>query len=258
MFLLLEEHRLRIGMAAELPEKLDVKATIKKALIDFGCPYPVVVRGLIGLVANWEIFSNQLKDGERFSLDYYVNCLEIRTLLFLIERDISKRADAGEILKFQERIAVADKDYQAATINSREDSHAESSEEISWLFKRVAKFVAKDQIANWEKAITKVGRYCSVSKRRLAAKRRSAFDSGAKRAAAGGDFESNPHRDGEPLVFMAWIRGFRSRQTFNPACSICNGTGRRKLGQTCSDPKSNSSPYDGAEISCDCNVESPT
>ena len=157
MFLPLEESHLRIGMAAELPENLDVKATIKRALIDFGCPYPVVIRGLIGLVTNWESFSSQLKDGERYSLDFFVNRLEIRALFFLIERDISKRVDSGEILKFQERIAVADRDFQAATMDSCEDSHAEFFEEISWLFKRVPKFVEKDQISNWEKAIAKVG-----------------------------------------------------------------------------------------------------
>ena len=96
--------------------------------------------------------------------------------------------------------------------------------------------------------------------RMLDAERKSAHALGATCAADGGSYESNPFRDGDadPLVYMAWINGFRENQTFDPVCSICSGTGKRVMRSVYSDPNSEPSPYDGLHISCDCNVASPT
>lgn len=83
------------------------------------------------------------------------------------------------------------------------------------------------------------------------------YELGAACAIAGGRFDENPYRDCEPLDFMQWNRGFHDNQTFDPSCSVCRGTGKRKLNSSW---KNESIPldldYDGAEIACVCNIVS--
>ena len=55
-----------------------------------------------------------------------------------------------------------------------------------------------------------------------------------------------PHED---VIFLAWIRGYRDGQTFDPACERCKGAGRRRVG--------GDGEYASCELVCDCNTARP-
>jgi ribosome modulation factor len=79
------------------------------------------------------------------------------------------------------------------------------------------------------------------------------YDSGKNAAIAGETVDSNPYRNAEPIDFIQWVHGFRDHQTFDPDCSICKGTGVRKLASDALSKELDTLRY---AVSCDCNLPS--
>ena len=73
-----------------------------------------------------------------------------------------------------------------------------------------------------------------------------AYAAGREVALRGDPITHPPHED---VIFLAWIRGYRDGQTFDPACERCKGTGRRKA--------SGDGEYASCELVCHCNTARP-
>lgn len=117
-----------------------IKDETKKLLSEFGCPKSIVVRGVQGVICDWESFTSDLNNGTRFSLDFYVNRLQARLLICQLDLPNKSWGDdtkRGEIL---ERLRVADSDFQSATKPCSSKSCEDIPEEINWIFKRVPVF----------------------------------------------------------------------------------------------------------------------
>ncbi|HBE68543.1 MAG TPA: hypothetical protein DDW52_10385 [Planctomycetaceae bacterium] len=58
-------------------------------------------------------------------------------------------------------------------------------------------------------------------------------------------------------MFMAWLKGFQSRQTFTPNCTVCGGTGAHKAKSVWTNAEhEGKTGYEDCEFRCNCNVSS--
>jgi hypothetical protein len=72
-----------------------------------------------------------------------------------------------------------------------------------------------------------------------------AYEAGRDAAKSGAPLAGFPLHD---ELYLAWLRGFREHQTFDPSCAHCAGTGSRRADML------RQGPYCEALLVCDCNM----
>ena len=129
-----------------------MRAATKSFLIDLGCPKSIYVRGLAGLMADWENFTNLLTSGENFSLDYYLNRLDGRLIVFVLELKL-KSEEQNELQKYSQRLHDADNSFKSVLGTSTHRIDTQLPDSLDWLCNGIPSFVHDDRVSSWIRAL---------------------------------------------------------------------------------------------------------
>ena len=142
----------------------NMQKEIKSLLIDLGCPKSIYVRGLVGLMADWGNFVNLLTSGETFSLDYYLNRLDGRLIVFVLELQL-KSEEQSKLQKYSQRLHDADSSFKSALETSTHRIDTQLPDSLGWLCNGIPAFVHDDRVPSWIRALELVALPSEQTKR---------------------------------------------------------------------------------------------
>ena len=134
---------------------VDMRNEIKEILKNLGCPKSICIRGAAGLVADWENFANSIANGSECSLDYYLNRIDGRLILFILESQFGDREEWSNQNYF-ERVRTLDSSFKSALNAIEFRNVARLPDSIGWVCSGIPHFVQQNTISNWTEALEAV------------------------------------------------------------------------------------------------------